>query len=119
MLWPSDTNDVTVFYNDGSQELAAEQWDGHTGFNDAPPAGLFAPKRGFAWVWHNHPGVADKLGWATTEERGFCAHLQRFERGFAFRSITTPCSSEFNRASEPGFVPLFIVVTGSGSWSRH
>jgi len=119
MLWRSDTKQITILYEDGHQQTVADTWDGNTVYNDKAPAGLVTPERGFAWAWHNQAGVQSSLGWATSDELGFCAHLQPFEHGFAFVSTGTPCSNELNRAREPGFRPLAIVVLQNGSWNRY
>jgi hypothetical protein len=36
-----------------------------------PPEGLYQPIRGFGKVWHDHPEVRERLGWALAPERGF------------------------------------------------
>lgn len=119
MLWRSDTRQITVLKADGSEETYGDQWDGKEYSTGAPPAGKIAPTRGFGWVWASHEEVAEALGWALEPEKGFCAWLQEFEGGYVFRSSVDPCSSEYNRAAEPGFRPLFIESLDTGSWAQQ
>jgi len=75
----------------------------------APPAGRVAPARGFGWLWGRNPQLALDLGWGLEQEKGFCARIQYFERGFALRNVTGSCSSEFNRANEGDFSAVFFL----------
>ena len=119
MLWRSDTRTVTVLYGNGTQETLADQWDGRAYSTGPAPAGKVAPTRGFGWIWASRPQVAEGLGWGLQPEKGFCAWLQEFEGGYAFRSTREPCSGEYNRANDADFAPLYIEVLRKGSWVRR
>ena len=100
MLWLSDSdwayalhwqNGTNSNAGDWSTDGNAWKWDGSSpdGVGLTPPSGLYEPVRGFGYVWRNFlGGTASAFGWATGPEKGFCANVQRFERGFAFRSST-------------------------------
>ena len=118
MLWRSDVNAVTILYADGQQETLPDQWDGRSYALGSPPGGRVAPTRGFGWIWATKSGVSDRLGWGLVEEKGFCARIQYFDGGFVFRSATGSCGSEFNRANDADFPPLYIAVSESGSWAK-
>ncbi len=118
MLWRSDTNQVTVFYDDGTQQTLPDQWNEQAYTVGAPPPGRVAPVRGFGWVWVTRPEVRSRLGWGLVEEKGFCARIQSFEQGYVLRSVGGPCSDQLNRADEPSFAPVHVEVVG-GRWSKH
>lgn len=118
MLWRSDANQITVLYQDGRQQTFADQWQNQRYVIRQAPSGLFAPVRGFGWLWQNNAEVAKALGWGTEEEKGFCIQIQYFVGGLAFRSVTETCGSEFNRATERDFKPLFFIIEYKGGWSR-
>jgi hypothetical protein len=86
-----------------------------------PPSGLFEPVRGFGYVWYEFlAGPDSAMGWATAQEKGFCANLQPFENGLIFRSSGQPCEAGmYNWAANPSFTPLFFTLHADGSWERH
>lgn len=49
--------------------------------SETPPAGYFAPVRGFLKIWGNQPSVRNGLGWATAAEQGLTATVLNFENG--------------------------------------
>lgn len=130
MLWRSDTDWAYVFDWQGGSNPAAGtwvtggdswKWDGSfpEGHGLTPPAGRYEPIRGFGFVWFSKlGGTSGTLGWATDQEKGFCAKVQPFEQGFIFRSNTVEfCEDEyFNWARDPSFTPLFFAIAGDGSW---
>ena len=121
MLWRSDTDAAYVLLDDGRWLEIAERWDGSavTG-RGAPPAGLTAPQRGFGWVWSRRDDVFAGLGWATAAEKGFCATVQPFERGFILRSsAVASCTSDnlYNFATSPAWLPITLIVYPAG-WSE-
>ncbi len=105
MLWRSDTDRSYVFYEDGSWFPVEERWDGAPPANRGnPPPGLQAPIRGFGYVWSRSDEIFSRLGWASDQERGFCALVQDFDSGFLLNSSTVPsCTEEglFNQATAP------------------
>jgi len=121
MLWPSDTQRVIAFHDDGIWTEFADQWAEGTPIpsRGTPPPGRVAPVRGFGYLWGTYDEVAERLGWALEEEKGLCINIQRFEQGFIFHSSDVPCTDEFNWATSPDFAPLFIAVHGDGTWRRH
>jgi len=118
MLWRSDVNQVTVFYNSGLQETLPDQWHGESYITGSPPAGRVAPERGFGWLWATKLQMREELGWGLELEKGFCARVQYFGHGFALRSVTGSCGNEFNRANEGDFAPVFLVAEDSGGWNK-
>jgi len=118
MLWRSDTDEAYVLLNDGRWLPITEPWDGSKPAGRGPaPAGRVAPERGFGWVWSTRDDVFQALGWATDKEKGFCALLQAFERGFLLRSTHVPsCTADglYNFATEPGWRPLALAVHAAG-----
>lgn len=107
----------------GDWEAILDKWDGTEGsIGVPPPPGLYEPRRGFGWVWRTFlAGPTGSLGWATAEEKGFCAKVQPFERGTLLHSNTVEfCEDElFNWAREPSFSPLFFALYGDGTWRRY
>lgn len=53
-----------------------------TGVTDPPPAGLYAPDRGFGYLWAHNADVRARLGWATGPEQGETGGYRRFSYGF-------------------------------------
>ena len=119
LLWRSDVNRATVFYNSGRQETLSDQWHGESYSIGAPPGGRVAPERGFGWLWATKPEIRDGLGWGLEPEKGFCVRIQYFGSGFALRSVTGSCGNEFNRANEGDFAPIFLVAEDSGGWNKN
>lgn len=123
MLWRSDTGKIVVLYHDGTWTDFPDQWaeGAFIPSRGSPPAGRLAPVRGFGYIWGHHDEVADRLGWALEDEKGFCANVQAFEQGFIFHSSTIlHCQGElYNWATHPNFAPLFFSVHGDGHWQRH
>ena len=122
MLWRSDNNLTYLMGAEGNWAYAEEAWDGRDlAGRGQPPAGLFAPQRGFGYVWEVRDEVFAQLGWAVAPEKGFCAALQSFERGFAFVSAAVnSCTAEnlYNHVFEPGWQPLLYAFGDSGRWRR-
>ena len=123
MFWRSDTWRASVLYDDGTWTEFPDQWDGLTTVSPgAPPPGLVAPVRGFGYLWGTYDDVAGRLGWGLEEEKGFCANIQPFERGFIFHSSSAVehCWEDLhNHATDPGFTPLLLVMRGDGTWRRY
>ena len=122
MLWRSDTNTSYVFYASGAWNPIAEGWDGNPARDrGAPPPGLQAPQRGFGYVWSNSDTVFSGLGWARDQEKGFCALVQEFERGFILRSSdVASCTAEnlYNFAAAGDWATLLLVATENGQWGN-
>lgn len=121
MLWRSDTDAAYAFFDDGRWLEIAERWDGSPpSGRGAPPAGRVAPERGFGWVWSRRGDIFAGVGWAIETEKGFCAIVQQFDRGFILRSSATPtCTTDnlYNFATAPAWLPLTRVVYPEG-WSE-
>lgn len=103
MLWRSDTDQAYVFYSGGQWAPVTERWDGSSPADrGAPPPGLYAPDRGFGYVWSRSDELFNSLGWALDVEKGFCALVQRFDSGFMLQSESVPsCTAEglYNHAT--------------------
>lgn len=121
MLWRSDTDESAIFFNDGSWRLAPAGWNGEQPpGRGEPPAGLYAPERGFGWVWGTNDDIFQALGWATAPEQGFCAEVQWFDRGYYLQSAAVPsCHPDglFNHATESNWQTLLAAVHDDGVWS--
>lgn len=72
------------------QRFADEWSEGMpTGIDEQPPAGLYAPERGFGYLWGRNADVRARLGWAIEPEQGETGGYRRFQRGFLlFRPST-------------------------------
>lgn len=53
-----------------------------TGVVDGPPKGLYAPVRGFGYLWASNPEVRARLGWAIEPEAGETGGYRQFAKGF-------------------------------------
>lgn len=122
MFWRSDTNAAYALLNDGAWLPVDQGWDGQEiPTRGEPPPGLQAPIRGFGYAWATRDELFSRLGWATGEEKGFCALIQPFERGFVLYSDTVEfCQDQlYNTAREPGFTPIRIAVLSNGQWQNR
>lgn len=123
MMWRRDTNTIYVFYNSGQWQATPDVWDevSEPPSRGTPPAGRHAPKRGTGWVWGNDEAVFQGLGWATAEQKGFCAEVQAFEHGFILQSSQVEfCHEEklYNFAREATFGVLSFKAYNTGYWQR-
>jgi hypothetical protein len=122
MLWRQDTDRAYVFYNRGDWFASAEDWPEGAPVNNrsGAPAGLQEPHRGFGYLWGRDDAIFAGLGWATDTEKGFCARVQGFEKGFLLRSYPygTCQGGLYNFAVEPGFGLTFLAALDNGTWRR-
>ncbi len=122
MLWRQDTDRAYVFYNRGDWFASAEDWPEGAPVNNrgGAPAGLQEPHRGFGYLWGRDDAIFAGLGWATDTEKGFCARVQGFEKGFLLRSYPygTCQGGLYNFAVEPGFGLNFLAALDNGTWRR-
>jgi len=119
MFWRSDNNRAYAFFNDNTWMPVNERWDGQpVPSRGDPPAGLRAPERGFGYAWGVRDDLFQRLGWAADQERGFCAIIQSFERGFILQSSDVEFCQDnlYNHARAPEWQPLLLVVTNDGAW---
>jgi hypothetical protein len=130
MIWRQDVDSVYALAQTtsnpigGTWQAILETWDGSNpeGVGMSPPPGLYEPKRGFGWVWRTFlNGPTGPFGWATDEEKGFCAKVQPFERGTLLHSNTVEFCEDalFNWARDPSFSPLFLALYDDGRWQKH
>lgn len=123
MLWRGDMAVIITLFDDGTWAEFFDQWTEGQRIpsRGTAPSGLFAPTRGFGYVWSIHDDVRNHIGWALDEEKGFCARIQIFERGIIFQTSTvTSCQDgSYNWATHPSFTPLFIAVYQDGTWQHH
>lgn len=87
MIWTDlDGSDrrIYAFLSYGSYRQYQDTWkegDPDTP-NVSPPAGLFAPRRGFGKVWIDDPTLRSDIGWAVEQyERAERATVQLFDNG--------------------------------------
>jgi hypothetical protein len=131
MIWMEDTDWIYALNHAGGTDSKQGQWatggngwrwDGITNAPQlTPPEGLVEPIRGFGFVWYYKlGGPTSQVGWGTAEEKGFCALVQRFDKGMLVQS--TPAAGcgggQFNWATTSGFTPVFIALYHDGSWKR-
>lgn len=119
MFWRSDNNRAYAFFTDNSWLPVNERWDGQpVPSRGEPPSGLRAPERGFGYAWGVRDDFFQRLGWAADQERGFCAVIQSFDRGFILQSSDVEFCQDnlYNHARVPEWQPLFLVVANDGSW---
>lgn len=88
MFWNGDAKQIYVL--DSSQLAWFEYTDTWVtgdppGGAETPPAGLYAPVRGFGKIWREKTDVRMRLGWATAPEASIAAVMQPFERGMMLR----------------------------------
>ena len=123
MSWRSDTRRVTVFFDNRTWTEFRDQWleGASIPSRGSPPPGLLAPTRGFGYIWGIHDSVANGIGWALEEEKGFCAKIQLLEQGLVFRSSTVAFCQDrlYNWATHPSFRPLFFAVYSDGTWEQR
>jgi hypothetical protein len=123
LLWRSDSDASYAFYglSGGSWLEILDRWDGSTlPDRGDPPAGRQAPIRGFGYVWSMSEDLFQNLGWAIDQEKGFCAVVQQFEKGFLLRSSTVEsCTPDrlFNHARTGAWTPLSLTAH-AGGWSK-
>mgnify|MGYP005840634531 CR=1 FL=1 len=117
LLWRSDTDRAYAFLPGDQWFPIVDRWDGSPAANrGAPPPGLLTPERGFGYVWSRNDELFQALGWATDREKGFCALVQTFERGFMLYSLNIPsCTPEnlYNHATAGDWSPLLILAPES------
>lgn len=119
MLWRSDTDFSYAFFGDGQWTPINERWDDKPiPSRGDPPAGLQAPVRGFGYVWSVSDELFNRLGWARDQEKGFCALVQSFERGFILQSNTVEFCQDtlYNHARDPDWPGLILVALNNGQW---
>lgn len=78
MIWlPARPPSMWVFFDNGTFARYDDTWD-NTPFtiDDTPESGLFAPERGFGYLWNTNPTVQSNLGWATGLEQGYTINAQ-------------------------------------------
>ncbi|MCB0052391.1 MAG: hypothetical protein KDE24_22930 [Caldilinea sp.] len=120
MMWRSDTNHAYGFFNSGWWQEVQDVWDGQspTPSRGAPPPGLLEPIRGTGYIWGTNDTFFNELGWARAEQKGFCALVQSFERGFLLRSSTVASCKDglFNHAQGGNFPLDTLVAVQGGGW---
>ena len=120
MFWRSDTDLSYIFFNEGQWAPVNEHWDGKdVPSRGNPPQGLYAPERGFGYVWGIRDDLFNRLGWAKEQEKGFCALIQSFDKGFILQSSPTEfCTPDnlYNHTHDPDWTPLFFSATADGQW---
>jgi hypothetical protein len=132
MLWMEDTDwTYALPYLDGTDSKKGQwatggeswRWDGISfpdGHGLTPPDDLIEPIRGFGNVWFSKLGGQNSsLGWGTQEEKGFCALVQRFDKGMLVQSTAAGCGGgQFNWATTSDFKPVFLALYADGRWRR-
>ena len=121
MIWRQDDDAVFVFVNDEAWDRFADDWDDQEYSSDrgTPPEGLQAPMHGFGYLWETDDDVFADLGWATAEERGFCALFQQYENGFLLLSDSVPSCLDGhpNEATELDFALHSLKALDDDTWT--
>ena len=120
MLWRSDTDRAYVIFEDGTWSPINAKWEGQeVPRRGDPPPGLSNPERGFGFAWATDDFLFQRLGWAVAPEKGFCALIQPFERGFALASVASEtCTPDnlYNHVYDSDWQQLTFSVAESGAW---
>ncbi len=119
MLWRDDNDRAYAFFADGGWGAVDEKWEGQeVPTRGDPPPGLQAPLRGFGYAWGRRDDLFQRLGWATDQERGFCALIQSFDHGFILQdsNVDTCKDNLFNQVHTGDWRPLFIVAVDGLGW---
>ena len=100
MIWREDIREIYILYDDGDYETYLDTWQEGDPIDipGTPPSGLYAPVRGFGYLYASQPQVADRLGWATETESGYTMWVE-----------TTPGGS----GRYPGISTYFTLPDGS------
>ena len=121
MIWREDDDAVFVFVNGDSWDRHDDDWDDqtYTSVRGTPPEGFQAPVRGFGYLWENSDDIYGDLGWATAEERGFCAVFQAYADGFLLVSDQVASCKEghSNSATEIDFALHSLSALDDGTWT--
>ncbi len=88
MIWWSDLDQIWVLINPsgntpGQAYIYVDNWNEGLAIpnNGTPPAGRFAPVRGFGYIWGNYQGGVlpmNQLGWALSPELGYDSASRTF-----------------------------------------
>jgi hypothetical protein len=83
MAWRGDTREIYVLYDDGRYETYEDTWQEGDPIElpGTPPAGLYAPVRGFGKLYAGRPDLRERLGWATTLEGGYTMTVETVPGG--------------------------------------
>lgn len=121
MIWRENDEAVYVFVSGDGWTRFDDDWDDQTysTIRGTPPDGFQAPVRGFGYLWENEDDVYNDLGWATAEERGFCAVFQQFAEGFLLLSDSVPSCREGhdNEATEIDFALHSLSALNDETWT--
>ena len=121
MIWKQHEDSIFVFVNDGDWSRFDDDWDSQelTGDRGDPPDGMQSPVRGFGYLWEGDDDVYGDLGWATAEERGFCAAHQEFDNGFLLLSdpVESCLEGHHNEATELDFALHSLEALDGGDWT--
>jgi hypothetical protein len=122
MLWRQDENQSYAIFDGGAWAAIAERWSGQAiAGRGTPPPELWAPEREFGYAWGMNDDLFNRLGWAKTKEKGFCAFIQLFEHGFILQSYDSIefCQDELdNYARSSDWTPILFAFTDDGRWRQ-
>ena len=121
MIWRENDDAVFVFVSGSSWDRHDDNWDdqAYTSVRGTPPTGFQAPVRGFGYLWENSDDIYGDLGWATAEERGFCAAFQAYANGFLLLSdqIASCKEGHSNSATQIDFALHSLSGLDDGTWT--
>lgn len=120
MVWRQNADAIFVYAGDGNWTRYEDNWDNQSLSNNrgAAPTGLKSPVRGFGYLWETNDDVYSDLGWATDDEKGFCARIQQFDNGLLLAGDTVQTCKEnsHNFASDTMFAKDVLQVLTAGTW---
>jgi hypothetical protein len=131
MMWREDTRLIYGFFQNSGWQAVEDRFQ--EGMPDMPnpnrgdpPSGLIHPIRGTGLAWATNEMFYQNLGWARTQQRGFCARVQNFTGGFIVQeSGIGACfdgksnQEQSSRATEAEFDFRFLKAYHSNQWSRN
>jgi hypothetical protein len=130
MFWRQDIKKIYVFYGDPNTDLTGtwqeydDTWQEGEPLPKAtatPPAGKYAPVRGFGKLWYSNSDVREKVGWAVEPEQGVTGAFQSFERGYALWTADKVIRFMYNdrgftdRGIWHRFIDTFVMPTATPS----
>lgn len=92
MFWREDTKIIYVFkFNSPTDAVGTwlqydDTWQEGEPLptpSATPPAGLYAPQRGFGKLWYNNKKLQNDVGWAVEPEQAAKGAWQSYEHGYA------------------------------------
>ncbi len=113
MLWRGDTREFVVLRRDHTWTSYPDTWQVTDALADVgpPPAGRFAPVRGYGKVWRQQPGVRSALGWATETDQSLAGAVEPFAHGRLLWTSDRVIYALYADGTWQSFVDTFVDPT--------